>query len=374
MSGVPKSGMAANVLVVTLCGLWSAVASAGQDAVSLFEDGKRFMRAGKYGSAVESYTKALARVEPDKRNVYTVRLSRAQAYLNKGDLQPAAQDIIAVLQAPGIDGETTASALRLRGALNLKQERYKQAVTCFSDAIKIQHNNNDLRSTCFAERGITWINMGETGKAVSDLTQALQLDPKSGYAYAARGLAHLREDRIEAARKDSQKALSLNPGKQAEKIARQVLRQLSLSASGPASVEVPLDERGHLMVQVRFSKKGTPHRFMLDTGATYSLIGEDLLLKIGEETEVRRVGQSRAQTADGSSHSVILYKVKNAFLYHLPLGEIVVGVPERPRGKLTYLLGVKSLRDLRVTIDNAKQTGEIRLTTAESRPAAAAKD
>jgi len=116
---------------------------------------------------------------------------------------------------------------------------------------------------------------------------------------------------------------------------------------------------------VRFSKKGEPHRFLLDTGATNTLIDESLLKKMAAETEVVPVGKAQARIADGSTINVTRYKVKTAFLYHVPLGEIEVHVLEKTTGKLLNLLGIRSLRNVTVTIDNAKRVAEIRRTDAE---------
>jgi tetratricopeptide (TPR) repeat protein len=363
-----KIRIAAALILPALCLACALTAAAGQDATRWYEDGKRSVRSGDYAVAIEAFTKALALLEPDTRNAVTVRLARAQAYLHKGDLQKVVEDINAVLHSPQADGQTTASALRLRGALYLRKQLYKQSLSCFTEAIKSTHDNDGLRSACFADRGVTFINMAEAGKAVSDLTKAIQLDPKSAYAYAARGLAYLREDKIDAARSDSEIALRMDPHGQTEKIARQVLKELSASASGPLSVAVPLDQNGHMFVQVRFSKKGTPHRFMLDTGATESAIDRSLLSLIGEETDVRPIGTAMVRIGDGSAHKVTRYKVKTAFLYHLPLGEIVVSVLDRPAGNMPNLLGVRSLNNVTVTIDNAKRTAEIRSTNVDRVP------
>ncbi len=344
--------------------MWAVPASAKQDLTRMYDEAKREFKAGKNDQAVEGFSKILALLSPNERNAFTVKLARAQAYMNKGDLVKAKKDITEVLTAPKADSETLASAMRLSGMLQLKVQNYRGAVKSFTKAIKTPHENEKLRSACFADRGITFINLDKPDRAISDLNKAIQLNPQSGFAYAARGMAYLRSDRIEAAKQDGERALKLDNGKQTTKMAHQILKELSASASGPLSVSVPLDDRGHLLVQVRFSKKGTPYRFLLDTGATNTLIDESLLKKIASQTEVTRIGRSKARIADGSTIIVTRYKVKTAFLYHLPLGEIEVHVLEKASGKMQNLLGTGSLRHVSVTIDNAKRTAEIRRTDA----------
>jgi tetratricopeptide (TPR) repeat protein len=243
--------------------------------------------------------------------------------------------------------------------LNLRHGRERLALRDFTEAIKTPHANDSLRSVCFANRGIAFINIGNFDNAVSDLNKAIELDPTSGFAYAGRGLAYLRKDKVESARRDAAKAISLNPDKETKKIADKILREMSVSASGPLSVVVPINEGGHIFVQVRFSKKGTPHRFLLDTGATFTLIDRDLLDEIRREAQVTEIGKGVVTTADGSAHRVTRYKVKTAFLFNLPLGEIEVHVFDKKMKRVTNLLGIRSLGSVAVSIDNASRRAEI---------------
>jgi tetratricopeptide (TPR) repeat protein len=364
--GSMVKGVLCALCVGALVCAWVVPAIAKQDLTRMYDEAKRQFKAGKNEQAIEGFSKILGLLPTNQRNAYTVKLARAQAYMNKGDLAKAANDITEVLAAPMVDEETQATATRLTGLLHLKRQKYREALKSFTDAIKTPHENEKLRSACFADRGITFINLEETDKAISDLNKAIQLNPQSGFAYAARGMAYLRSDKIEAAKRDSEQALKLDSGAQTAKMAQEILKELSASASGPLSVSVPLDNRGHVLVQVRFSKKGTPHRFLLDTGATNTLIEESLLKKISQETEVTRIGKSKARIADGSTITVTRYKVKTAFLYHLPLGEIEVHVLEKASGKMQNLLGTGSLRQVAVTIDNAKRTAEIRRTESDT--------
>ena len=201
----------------------------------------------------------------------------------------------------------------MRSAVNLRRGREKQALEDLTAAIKVSHDSDSLRSLCFANRGMTFTKLGDSDRAISDLNKAIELDPKSGFAYAGRAEAYLRHDNIERARKDSEQALQLSPDEHTTKIAEKVLQELSVSASGPSTVSVSMGTHGHIFVQVSFSKKGKPHRFLLDTGATYSLIDRDLLAEISRETEVKQIGKGMVSTADGADSPGDSLQGENSF-------------------------------------------------------------
>jgi tetratricopeptide (TPR) repeat protein len=204
------------------------------------------------------------------------------------------------------------------------------------------------------------VNMGQLAKAVSDLNKALELNPKSAYAFAVRGLAYLRLDKIDLAKRDAERALKLDPDENSRTMAQTILTELSAGHSGPSLVEVPVNRDGHIYVQVRFSANGRPHRFMLDTGATNTLIGKDLLEEISQRTEVRSIGKATVNVADGSTHSVTRYRVRNVYLFNLPLGEIEVMAFDRKVDNIINLLGVRSMKNLSVSIDTGSGKVEIR--------------
>ncbi|MGO9122836.1 MAG: tetratricopeptide repeat protein, partial [Desulfomonilaceae bacterium] len=256
------------VCIAVLALSWPAILIAEENAVGMFEKGKSLLNKGDYAQAIEIFSKIAASLDPSKRNAQVVILAKAKARLAQGDLQRALKDINQVLETEGIEGEILASGLQLRSAVNLHLGREKQALHDLTAAIKVTHDSDTLRSLCFANRGMTFTKLGDSDRAISDLNKAIELDPKSGFAYAGRAEAYLRQDNIERARKDSEQALQLSPDEHTTKIAEKVLKELSISASGPSKVAVSMGIHGDIFVQVSFSKKGKPHRFLLDTGAT----------------------------------------------------------------------------------------------------------
>jgi tetratricopeptide (TPR) repeat protein len=348
------------MLVALFFCAWTSELWADRQASILVDRGLSSMKSGNYDQAIRAFSEALERLQPGEKNAHIVILNRARAYYRMGKLKDARKDVDRVLQSNALDGETQASGLLIRGTILHREGRDKQALVDFTAALKIQHDNIQLRSKAFADRGITFLDMGDVDRAVSDLNKAIELNPTDAFAHAARGLAYLRQDKIDAARTDGERAMRLKPDKNAEKLAQTILDELSVSATGPQSVSVPLNEQGHIFVQVRFSKRGKPHRFLLDTGATYSLVDSSLLQEIQREATVEQIGKGKVRIADGSTHVITRYRVKPVFLFTMPLGEVEIHVLENQGQKVTNLLGVKSLQNIAVSLDNSERKAELR--------------
>jgi tetratricopeptide (TPR) repeat protein len=352
-------------MILTVCAAslvfcWPSFSSAEDNPLKLFEKGKALLNAGNYDQAIEVFSRAAGLLDPGERSAHVVLLARAKARLAQGDWKNALKDVTQVIQAEGVDDEILASGLQLRSTVNLRRGREKQALEDATEAIKVPKVSIPLRSFCYAHRGKTRTELGRTDEALSDLNKAIELDPESAFAYAGRAEVYLRQDNIERAKKDGEQALRLNPDGHTRKIAEKVLNELSVSATGPSRVTFSIGARGHIFVQVSFSKKGKPHRFLLDTGATFSLIDRDLLAEIARETDLKQIGKGMVSTADGAVHTVTRYKVKTAFLYNLPLGEIEVHVFEKKGKRINNLLGAQSLRNVSVSINN--QDGKVEIT------------
>lgn len=324
---------------------------AESQVLRLYEKGNSLMKEGNFQEAVQAYSNALNLLEPNGKNAHVVILARAHAYHDSGELERALRDVSTIVKSDTVDGETLTSTLHLRARLHLKQGQDQQALSDMTRAIKTSHENQSLRSLSFANRGIICLNLNKYENALSDFNKAIELDPDSGYAYAGRGLAYLRLDKIDAARRNAEIALSKHPDEKTKKLAAKITNELSVSSSGPLSLAVPIGDDGHIFVQLKFSKNGKPHRFLLDTGATFSLISRELLLQIQQETEVKSAGKARVKTADGSEHMVTRYRVKDAFLFNLPLGEMEVHVFDKNAGVITNLLGMHSIKNISVSID-----------------------
>lgn len=354
--------LATSGLAVLIASVFAVVTARAEDPFRLFEEGKENLETGDYDHAVRAFSGALKLFDAGDRNAQVVRLARAQAHYRMGQLDLASKDVSAVLGSPGLDGENRAGALQLRGIVNSKRNREEQALYDFTEAIKTRHGDMRLRASSFANRGMTFIALGRVDEAVSDFNKAIELNPNYAFAYAGRGHAYLRKDNIAAARHDTETALSLNPDAETAKIAEKVLKSLSVDFTGSDRVSVPLSEQGHVFVQMRFGKGGVPRRFMLDTGATYTVIGREALESISRETHVQPLGTARVMTADGTLHDVLRYAVKDAYLFNFPLGEIEVLVLGTRRKPGPNLFGARSFKNIAISIDASTGKAEIRRT------------
>lgn len=348
-----------SLFFICFLSLASNVLFAEPNSGSLFEIGKKYFQTGDYYQAVQTFSKILQDIESDVAHLQLVKLARAQAYYGKGDLKKAWEDLNAVLQSGALNGEILASGLMLRGTINLKQGREKAAFQDFTMAVNADHQNNSLKCLALTNRGIAFVNRGDLKNAIKDLNQAVSIDPNSSFAYAARGLAYLRADKIDLARRDGEKAMALQPDPSAERIAKKILTELSVNRSGANRLAVKLNEQGQIFVQVKFGSNGSPHRFLLDTGATHTVITPKLLSEISQDTRVTPIGKGKVVLADGSTHMVNRYSIKEAFLYNMPLGNIEVHVFDRKTTTGLNLLGMKSLRGITVTIDSSGNKAEI---------------
>ncbi len=367
------AGVVAGVLVFVI-GIGLAVAQSEEAtdwqtdpvhaANALYEEGKRFFNEGAYEKAIAAFDEALPLLRIDRLNYLRVLAARGQAHFSNGNLSAALRDVNEVLGYTGVEGGTVATAYHVRGLIMLKRGEDNRALKDFTAAIKVNRSDTPLLARSFSHRGVTFINLGKPHKALSDLNKSLQLEPDNAFALAARALAHLRQDHMKQARRDSERALTLNPGKRAQSLASKVLKELSISFSGPDRVVVPMDERGHIFVQLRFGRRGHRHRFLLDTGATYTLVSRSLFQEIQDDTKVKNLGKGRVRTASGSTHSVTAYRVDRAYVYNIPLGAIDVLVFDREGPNVHNLLGTKSLSQISISIDNLNKQAEIKHNSA----------
>ncbi len=363
----PAKSKKALAPIVLLCLLvvatLNSAARAETDPYALFEEGKTHLEKQELEDAVEKFSRTLYLLETDDPIVPIVLLYRADTYCEKAVFRSAREDADQALQSPHLERETRAWACQIRGRANLGEGRLPLALQDFTRAIKTSHNNSLQRADSYAYRGKAFLLKGDAQSAERDLNRAVALDRQLGFAYAYRGMVYLRTGSQESARRDALTALRLDPTGETAKVARAVLK--AQPAHPPEldqslSVTVPVGKNGHIWVKVRFSEEGPAHRFLLDTGATHSLVSRGLLKKIRRETTVVKTGKGLVRTADGATHHITRYKIKTAYLYDFPLGEIMVSVFDRAkaRGPL-HLLGVKSLRKIAISINNATRKAEI---------------
>ncbi|MGC8660097.1 MAG: tetratricopeptide repeat protein [Desulfomonilaceae bacterium] len=324
------------------------------------------LKSGDYQSAIQSFTKALGLIALNNEFTQAALIARAQAYYEKGDFKNSRKDLKQALNSQGLSGESLASGLNLSALLYLKESKASRAIQDFTLAIRVPHSNNSLKSITHANRGITFLNSGQYQKAILDFNRAIELDPKSSFNYAARAVADLRTDRVEKAREDCQMAMTMRPDRQSLRLVNSVMDELNFGKLDENTVTTRINEDGQIFVQMKFSKNGKPHRFLLDTGATHSLIDKSLLKELSRETRIKEIGRGMVHLADGSSSPVTRYAVENAFLYQIRLGSIQVQTIDKRSKQGLNLLGAGSLKNLSILIDTSQKLVQIRQKAAPS--------
>jgi tetratricopeptide (TPR) repeat protein len=131
-------------------------------------------------------------------------------------------------------------ALNSRGEMRVEAGAPNQAITDFTESIRLQSNNRaafagrgqarfasgDYRgaiddysqairispeATDYIERGHAYLASGNADASIRDLTEAIRLDPASASARNNRGLAYRKKGDAEQALRDYNAAISLNP-------------------------------------------------------------------------------------------------------------------------------------------------------------------
>jgi tetratricopeptide (TPR) repeat protein len=75
------------------------------------------------------------------------------------------------------------------GNANKNKSNWDQAITEYSEALRINPNN----ASAYCNRGIVYGNKGDYDQAIADFNQAIRLDPNYAVAYGNRGVAYMRK-------------------------------------------------------------------------------------------------------------------------------------------------------------------------------------
>jgi predicted aspartyl protease len=193
----------------------------------------------------------------------------------------------------------------------------------------------------------------------------VELEKDYAFAYAAMGVAHMKKGNDSKARNYAEKALTLNPDSNTTKLASRVIEGAirPVRRVDSKSVTVPIGKQGHVFVDVRFGKRGKPQTFLLDTGATHTVVRPELLPDIEKNTKVTLLGTGLVSLADGSRRHVNRYRVSNVYLDKLYLGAIEVHVFQGKAGNIPNLLGINSLKKVTVSMNNTAGKAEIKLNS-----------
>lgn len=101
-----------------------------------------------------------------------------------------------------------AENLKAEGNQLMKQEKYQEAIQCYSKAMELDGAN----AVFPCNRAAAYGKIGDHQKAIDDCQKALSLDPDYGKAYGRMGLSYHNLNNLQKAKECYTKALELEPG------------------------------------------------------------------------------------------------------------------------------------------------------------------
>ena len=114
-------------------------------------------------------------------------------------------------EAPGGDGPAGADGLLLDALTLHNEKRFEEAVATYSRIFAEQNPESHVRSIIYKHRGMAYFAQSKYGEAISDFTNAIELDGKSHASVYYRGIAYAEMKRYEAAIGDFSLSLEINP-------------------------------------------------------------------------------------------------------------------------------------------------------------------
>lgn len=166
---------------------------------SYFSIAKLYLRKEEYQSAIDNFTANL-RYDPSNANALH---DRGSAYHLSGDLTAAERDYRqATMVSDGF-----ARAYANLGTVLRKQERYKEAIDAYSQALAIESKDPLVLNN----RGYAYYLNEDYDNAVSDFQKAIELDDTYAYAHNNLASAYIRLEEFEKAVESASRAINLDP-------------------------------------------------------------------------------------------------------------------------------------------------------------------
>lgn len=109
---------------------------------------------------------------------------------------------------PTAEDRAKAEELKTEGNQLMKEEKYNEAILCYTKAMELDSAN----AVFPCNRAAAYSKMGEHQKAIDDCQKALTLDPNYGKAYGRMGLSYHNLNNLQKAKESYAKALELEPG------------------------------------------------------------------------------------------------------------------------------------------------------------------
>lgn len=149
------------------------------DTQSNFLRGNEHLAQREYAAALVDYNKALE-INPShlpslmKKALINTRLGQTQAALENYT------HVLAI-------NPYYAQARLNRGYLYLQQQSYPQAESDFNQVLSLENNRSDIDSEAYTLRGLCYLKQNELQAALADLNRAIHYEPLHVEAYLNRG-------------------------------------------------------------------------------------------------------------------------------------------------------------------------------------------
>jgi tetratricopeptide (TPR) repeat protein len=196
-----STGAAAAFAISLAMGL-SAAAPVRADGITDGNAGRQALLEGKTDEAIQLFTHAITFGGLARPNLATTLNLRGRAYLSKGQVEIALDDLNESLRL--LD---SADARFNRATVYLEQYRFDDAIDDLTKALSLGGDGADI----YAERGHAYVYTGQLDLALKDLDEAIKRQPAYGFAFRTRGHAYLNGNQDDKAIADETKAISIDP-------------------------------------------------------------------------------------------------------------------------------------------------------------------
>jgi tetratricopeptide (TPR) repeat protein len=179
-----------------------AGAAARADGIADGNAGRAALLAGNADEAIRLFTRAISEGALNRVNKAVTLNLRGRAYLSKGQIDVALDDLNESLKL-----DDTVDARFNRATLYLALYRFSDSIDDLTRAIALGAQGADV----FAERGHAHVYAGQLDLALQDLNEAIKRQPNYGFAYRTRGHAYLSLHQDDKAIADETRAVALDP-------------------------------------------------------------------------------------------------------------------------------------------------------------------
>ncbi|XP_062568112.1 small glutamine-rich tetratricopeptide repeat-containing protein beta-like [Saccostrea cucullata] len=161
---------------------------------------------------------------------YQVQRNLLDIFNSQISSEPESEFSTLSLHEPTPEEKEQAEKLKNEGNNFMKEEKFSDALECYSQAIKLDNKN----SVYYCNRAAAYSKLNKNIQAIEDCERALNIDPQYSKAYGRMGIAYTALMDHESARECYRKALELDPTNQSYQnnleIAEQKLKEAAMQA------------------------------------------------------------------------------------------------------------------------------------------------